>query len=64
MMTCTKFSELYDIGSGKFRFTPKLPSICINQKYSMGVGSLHILYSLNLKGGLGSSPQHLETLEI
>jgi len=26
----------------KFRFVPKLPSICINQKCSMGVGSLHI----------------------
>jgi len=25
----------------KFRFAPKLPSICINQKCSIGVGSLH-----------------------
>jgi len=36
----------------KFRFTPKFPSICIYQKYLMGVGSLHIFYSLNLNGGL------------
>jgi len=27
----------------KFRFSPKLPSICINQKCSKGIGSLHIL---------------------
>jgi len=27
----------------KFNFAPKLPSICINQKCSMGVESLHIL---------------------
>jgi len=27
----------------KFYFIPKLPSICINQKCSMEVGSLHIL---------------------
>jgi len=40
----------------KFRFVPKLPSICINQKCSMGVGSLHILYSLNLNGIWGRAP--------
>jgi len=43
----------------KFRLAPKLPRICINQKYSMGVGSLHILLSLNLNGGLGVDPQRL-----
>jgi len=43
----------------KFRFTPKLLIICINQKCSMGVGLLHILKSLNLNGVWGWSPQHL-----
>jgi len=38
----------------KFRFAPKLPSICINQKCLMGVGSLHILYSLNLPPAFGN----------
>jgi len=27
----------------KLYFAPKLPSICIKQKYSLGVESLHIL---------------------
>jgi len=40
----------------KFHFAPKLPSICINQKCSMGVESLHIFYSLNLNGSLGAKP--------
>jgi len=48
----------------KFRFAPKLPNICIKQKCSMGVWSLRILYSLNLNGGLGVSPQRLATLGI
>jgi len=48
----------------KFRFTPKFPSICINQRCSMGVGSLHIFYSLNLSGGLGGTPQRLAIWEI
>jgi len=48
----------------KFRFALKLPSICINQKCSIGVGSLHILYSLNPNGDLGASPQRLATLGI
>jgi len=48
----------------KFRFPPKLPSIRINQKCLMGVGSLHMSYSLNINGGLGTSPQRLATLEI
>jgi len=37
----------------KFRFAPKFLSICIYEKCSMGVESLHILYSLNLNGDLG-----------
>jgi len=36
----------------KFQFAPKLLSICINQKCSMVLGSLHFLYSLNVNGGL------------
>jgi len=40
----------------KFRLAPKLPSFCINQKFSMGVWSLHILYSLNLTGVWGRAP--------
>jgi len=49
----------------KFRFAPKLPSFCINQKCSMEiVGTLHIVYSLNLNGGLRASPQRLATLGI
>jgi len=40
----------------KFYFAPKWPSICFNQKCSIWVGSLHILYSLNLNGGLGVRP--------
>jgi len=48
----------------KFRFAPKLSSLCINQKCSIGVGPLHILYSLNLNGGLGASHKRLATLRI
>jgi len=48
----------------KFYFAPKLPSICINQKCSNEVGSLHILYSLKLNDGLGASPQRLTTLLV
>jgi len=48
----------------KFRFVPQLPSICINQKCSVGVWSLHIFYSLNLNGGLGASSQRFATLGI
>jgi len=34
-------------------FCFNIAGICINQKCSMAVGSLHILQSLNLNGGLG-----------
>jgi len=40
----------------KFRFAPKLPRFSINKKCSMGVWSLHILYSINLNGSLGANP--------
>jgi len=44
----------------KFRFAPKFPSFGINQKCSIGVGSLHIFNLLNVNGGQGGAPQLLE----
>jgi len=43
----------------KFHFAPKLPSNCINQKCSMGVGCT-FFFSLNLNGDLEERLQRLE----
>jgi len=39
----------------KFHFAPKLLSICINQKYSMGIGSVHNFF-IKSKLNLGVEP--------
>jgi len=51
-----RFLDREEARKYKFRFAPKLPSFCINQKCLMGLGSLHIFYLLNLNGGLKAEP--------